>query len=261
VKIEDLRRIGAELLSMMSDRRLKEGADTVLGTGAGGDKTYRIDRDAEDIIIRGIERLGEPVTFISEEKGIQESGGETIQVIVDPVDGSRNAVSGLPVFCSSIAVARGGTVGDVFMSYVINLANGDEFWALKGEGAYFRGERIRCQEDDGYRVILYETQTPSRDIPKILPVLSLFNRTRCLGATALDLCYLALGSVTACVIPSPSRSFDFAGGWLIAKEAGALITDTTGGSVEGTELGLGRSSPLLASAHKDIHERLLAHLS
>jgi len=261
MRIEDLRDIGNALFAMAKERRLSKGAGEVLGRGAGGDKTYAFDREAEEIILSGIEKLGEPVSFISEETGMRQTGEGPLRVIIDPIDGSRNAVSGIPVFCSSIAVANGATLGDVFLSYVINLANGDEFWAKRGEGSFWNGVKMRCQESDEYKVILYETQSPSKDLARILPVLSLFTRTRCLGATALDLCCLALGAASACVIPSPSRSFDFAGGWLIAKEAGAVVTDVSGGEIENIELGLGRSAPLLATGHGAIHKKLVSLLA
>lgn len=261
MRIEDLRDIGKALFAMARRRRLSKGAGEVLGKGAGGDRTYAFDREAEDIILSGIEQLGEPVSFISEETGMRQTGEGPVRVIIDPIDGSRNAVSGIPVFCSSIAVAGGATLGDVFLSYVINLANGDEFWAKRGEGSFCNGTVMRCQESDEFEVILYETQSPFRDLTRILPALSLFTRTRCLGATALDLCCLALGAASACVIPFPSRSFDFAGGWLIAKEAGAVVTDIAGREIENIELGLGRSAPLLASGHGAIHKKLISVLA
>ena len=85
-------------------------------------------------------------------------------VLIDPVDGSRNAVSGIPFYCTSIAVADGNTVGDIELAYVVNLINGDEFWAEKGKGAFLNGERITAQKDDVFYLVAYEAQTPHRDI-------------------------------------------------------------------------------------------------
>jgi len=70
MRIEDLRDIGYALFAMAKERRLSKGAGEVLGKGAGGDKTYAFDREAEEIILSGIEKLGEPVSFISEETGM-----------------------------------------------------------------------------------------------------------------------------------------------------------------------------------------------
>jgi myo-inositol-1(or 4)-monophosphatase len=261
MKIDDLRKIGKKLIEMVPHYRLAAGSQVALEVGASGDKTFPMDKKAEEIIFSSLEELNEPMHIISEEYGFKDMGGGGIRVIIDPIDGSKNAITGLPVFCTSIAVACGKRIGDVFMSYVINLVSGDEFWAEKDKGAYMNGKKIGTQQDNELRVILYEAQNPSRDIPKILPVLSLFRRARCLGVTALDFSYLALGSVSAFIAPSPSRSFDFAGGWLIAREAGGLVTDFSEKEMDDVEMGLGRSAPLVASANKDIHRKLISVLN
>ena len=90
---------------------------------------------------------------------------------------------------------------------------------------------------------------------RLIPLLSRSRKTRCLGATALDLAYLACGSISVFVSPSPSRSFDFAAGWLLVKEAGGLFTDLRGNPVEHIELGLTKSTPLLASGNRQLHDK------
>lgn len=258
MEIEYLRTIGRRLLAMIPRHRFAPGSGVALRVGASGDRTFPLDKEAEETILSSLEELGVPFHVVSEEMGVREGGPGALRVIIDPIDGSRNAVSGLPVFCSSIAIADGERIGDVFMSYVVNLVSGDEFWAEKGKGAFMNAARIRPQDGRELKVILYEAQKPGRDIPRIMHLLGMFTRARCLGATALDLCYLAMGAASAFAAPAPSRSFDFAGGWLIAREAGALVTDFRGGGLDGVALGLGYSVPLLASANKDIHERLIS---
>ena len=61
--------------------------------------------------------------------------------------------------------------------------------------------------------------------------------------------------------PSLSRSFDFAGGWLLVKEAGGVITDTSGDQIENKTLGLGKSSSLLAAGNLKLHRKALELLS
>jgi myo-inositol-1(or 4)-monophosphatase len=94
-----------------------------------------------------------------------------------------------------------------------------------------------------------------------MPLLSKSNKTRCLGATALDLAYLALGAVSVFVTPSLSRSFDFAGGWLLVREAGGIFTDTKGNSIGTLEVSLKKSSSLLAAGNKNLHEKALRLLN
>src|SRR5436853_7926298 len=83
------------------------------GRGEGGDVALVIDRAAEDAIFEELERTALPLTVISEERGhVELSGGGPVHVIVDPIDGSRNAKRGLPAWCVSIAVASGASLGD-----------------------------------------------------------------------------------------------------------------------------------------------------
>jgi myo-inositol-1(or 4)-monophosphatase len=261
MKIEILRNIGRRLLKEIPAMKLRPYTEMAIGVGAAGDKTFFIDKRAEDIIISGLEKSKEALTVVSEEIGIKDIKGGGKKVLVDPIDGSRNAISGIPFYCSSIAVADGNTLRDIELSYVVNLINGDEFWAEKGKGAFLNGKRIRTQKDEEFYLIAYEAQSPSKDIPRIIPLLSKSRKTRCLGATALDLAYLALGAISIFVTPSLSRSFDFAGGWLLTREAGGIFTDINGNAIEMLEISLKKSSSLLASGNKKLHEKALRLLN
>ncbi len=259
--IDDLRNIGKKLYSQFRDVRLKPFASNSLGKGASGDKTFPIDKKAEDIIIDSLESLKEPLNIISEEYGYKEISGGGRHILIDPIDGSKNAITGIPFYCSSIAVAEGNTIGSICLAYIINLLTGDEFWAERGKGAFFNGESIYSQKDDIFYLIAYEAQMPKRDIPQIIKLLSEARRTRCLGATALDIAYVAYGSVSVFISPAPSRSFDFAAGWLLVKEAGGAFTDLKGNSIDETFVGLHKSVPILASGNETLHDKALKLLS
>jgi myo-inositol-1(or 4)-monophosphatase len=257
MNINDLRQIGKKLLEMVPRYRFAEDSQVALKKGASGDKTFPMDKKAEDIIFYYLEGLNEPFHIISEEHGRKNIGDGGLNILIDPIDGSKNAISGLPLFSTSIAVSDGNRIGDIFMSYVVNLVSGDEFWAEKGKGAFLNGKKIATQDSDELMVILFEAQKPARDMPGILPLLSRFRRARCMGSVALDLGYLSNGSASVFVNPFDSRSFDFGGGWLLVQEAGGVFTDLSGRPMEESEIGLDHTSPLLASANEKIHSRVL----
>ncbi len=257
MNIQNLRQIGGELFSELGKTRLKPFASESIGKGAGGDKTYQIDKRAEDIVIGSLENLNEPLSIVSEECGVMEFLGGGPQVIIDPIDGSKNAVSGLPFYCTSIAVCDGATLGGLSLAYVVNLVTADEFWAEKGKGAFFNGKRIHSQLDDIFYLIAYEAQVPGRDLPRIVKLLSEARKARCFGATALDLALLAYGAISVFVTSAPSRSFDFAAGYLMVKEAGGIITNTEGKGLDDLTAGLQTRSPLLASGNMKLHQASL----
>ncbi len=260
MNINDLKIIGKRLRKEISPLAGKLSENVPIGKGASGDMTYPIDKKAEDIIFEEIEKLEKPVTLVSEEYGIKELKGGGAKLLIDPVDGSKNAIFGVPCFSTSIALVEGESIKDISIGYIINLANGDEFWAEKGKGSLLNGEPVKTQRDEGFNVIAYEAQAPKNDIPKIIPLLALFRRTRCLGSIAIDMALLACGAVSVFITPTPSRSFDFAAGYLLIKEAGGVITDLSGNVIEDSAVGMAKTSPLLASGNEKLHFKALEAL-
>ncbi|MBI5056034.1 MAG: hypothetical protein HZB61_05395 [Nitrospirae bacterium] len=260
MNITNLRKIGTRLRAEISSHLEELRKAAPLGKGASGDTTQAVDKRAEDIVIEEAEKLNIPVTIVSEECGTKEIRGGGVKLLLDPIDGSRNALSGVPLFSTSIAIIDGDTIGNTALGYVINLISGDEFWAIKGKGSFLNGTPITTQRDDTLKVIAYEAQTPKEDILRIMPLISLFRRARCFGSTALDMAFLAQGAVSVFVVPSQSRSFDFAAGYLLIKEAGGIVTDINGKDIDEIEIGVKRSTSLLASANEDLHKRALVVL-
>ncbi|KPK01209.1 MAG: hypothetical protein AMK71_06450 [Nitrospira bacterium SG8_35_4] len=261
MELDDIRTIGARLkreIPLHLDE-LRRGAP--LGRGAGGDVTHPVDKRAEDIILEEAEKLGKPVTIVSEECGVQHVNGGGPRLLIDPIDGSRNALSGVTLFSTSIALVDGDTIEGTVIGYVLNIISGDEFWALRGHGSFLNGTHITTQAEDSCRVIAYEAQNPGRDIARIMPLISLFNRARCFGSTALDMAFVAQGAISMLVIPSPSRSFDFAAGYLLVKEAGGIVSDLEGRTIDCIEVSVKRATPVLASANEELHYRALRILN
>ena len=152
--IEFFRKIGKRLFKEINSR--KPYLDkTSLGRGASGDITFPVDKLAEDIIIDEIEKEGFNTTIITEERGIKIVEGSNLIFIIDPIDGSRNAVSGIPFFSTSIAFADGGNIKNLKTGYIINLINSDEFWAIREEGAFLNGERIKTKSEEKPLIISF----------------------------------------------------------------------------------------------------------
>lgn len=256
--------IGKQMRAGITEFLGREGGKVALGKGAGGDRTFPVDKWAEDIIIAELEhvhRQGELFTLISEEAGVRRFGDGKKIVLVDPIDGSNNAKNGVPFFATAIALLNGDKLSDLAVGYVINLAVEDEFWAVRGQGAYKNGLPIRTPETDAITIVAYEASNPAKDIPRIFPLIAQAKRTRCFGSTALDLCYLASGAISVFATATASRPFDYAAGMLILEEAHGVITDLKGTSLDHITVGLDRTVPILASKNDATQVKALNLLS
>lgn len=254
--LELFRNIGKKMRDGLSVILAQEGGKTPLGKGAGGDKTFPVDKWAEDIVVAALEKAqkeGESFTLISEELGVRKFGDGKKIVLVDPIDGSNNAKNGIPFFSTSLALLDGDTLSTLAVGYVINLAVGDEFWAVRGSGAYKNGKRIATSPLQGISIVAFEASSPKADFPRLMPLLGQAQRTRCFGSTALDLAYLASGALSVFATATASRAFDYAAGMLILEEADGVITDLEGTSLDHIVVGLERTVPLLASKNDATH--------
>src|SRR5574341_336518 len=262
--LEVFKNIGKQMFDGIAEFLAREGGMVPLGRGAGGDRTFPVDKWAEDVILAALEtahRQGENFTLISEELGVRKFGEGKKTVLVDPIDGSNNAKSGIPFFSTSLALLDGDKLSDLKVGYVINLAVGDEFWAVRGQGAHKNGAPIRTSPLEGITIVAYEASNPAADLPKILPLIRQAKRTRCFGSTALDLAYLASGALSVFATATASRAFDYAAGMLILEAAHGVITDFTGDTLDHIVAGLDRTVPLLASKNDATHVRALDALA
>src|SRR3989304_6471493 len=254
-----LRGIGRSLLEKIPQIAGSADASVSIGLGASGDQTFLIDETAERIIIGALEKTadkGTCFTLISEECGIKEYGAESnVLILVDPIDGSNNAKRGVPYYAVSIAVLNGKRLEDLLAGYVLDLSSGTEYWAIKGEGAWCNGKKIECRGSDRLEMVAFEASVPARDIGTILPAIRSARKVRCLGAIALDLAIMANNAIDLLLVATPSRSFDFAAGMLILKEAGGIITGMDGSDIGGLNAGLERTVPLIAAANKNLHSK------
>jgi histidinol-phosphatase len=98
----------------------------------------RADREAEETITRILRRAFPDTGFLGEEFGAV--GPADRRWIVDPIDGTKNFIRGIPVWAVLIALEE---QGEVTTGVVLNPASGECFWARRGEGAFLGDEPLR----------------------------------------------------------------------------------------------------------------------
>jgi myo-inositol-1(or 4)-monophosphatase len=196
---------------------LRSERETVVGAGEGGDDTTAIDAAAEQAILPHF--AGNRI--VSEEVGIHGEGRYT--VVVDPIDGSLNAKRGIPFFSISIAIAEGDTMDDVEFGYVFDFGTREEWWAVKGEGAFLDGEPLQELPKETIEILSFEATTTQFVAEKAASMLGVAHRLRLMGSLAISLCHLAAGRVDGVVSLKGARSVDIAAGQLLVRERGLAI--------------------------------------
>lgn len=231
-----------------------------LGRGASGDTTVYMDRVLEDLVIRAARKAGN-VRLISEELGVRDFGRPMASLVADPLDGSINAKNGIGLYAVSYAIGPPEpTLGSIRLGYIRNLVSGEEYWAVRGKGAFRNGRRIRTAAGSELGLLLLEVSpAPVRAMEASRRILDAAGKVRCLGSMAIDLCYVASGAASALVDlrGGMARTLDLSAGMLILGEAGGIATDGAGRSIVGLPVDLATRTDLLASANGPMHRRLL----
>lgn len=175
---------------------------------------YAFDLAVDQAVTGILEAAG--VGVLSEESGLS-AGDPELLAVVDPVDGSTNASRGIPWYACSLCVidAQGP-----WIALVANLATGTRYRAVRGRGA-----------TRDHRPIAVAAEVGIEDALVVLnghpPAHFGWRQYRVLGATALDICAVAEGSVDASIDCTRDAlgPWDYMGALLVLTEARGVIVD------------------------------------
>jgi myo-inositol-1(or 4)-monophosphatase len=152
--------------------------------------------------------------------------------VIDPIDGTNNFALGLPIFCTSVALAY---KGEVIGGFIYDPIRDELFSAYQGAGAYLNSKPIKVSQAQTLDKSLLITGFYYDRGYQMRQTLSLIDKffqknivgIRRLGSAALDLCYVACGRVAG-FWEFKLSPWDFAAGKLLVEEAGGKITDNKG---------------------------------
>jgi myo-inositol-1(or 4)-monophosphatase len=205
-------------------------AGIIVEMGADATPTQAIDKVAEDIILsflRDAEVCGE---VISEEAGRCRISDADGIIILDPIDGTYNAIHGIPYYAISAAYMESGTVT---AAYISNLGFREVFTAEKNAGAFLDKKPIRVSAVDRLDAASLSLYGKQHHIDSLIGIAGTARRWRHLGASALELAYVGCGRIDGFVdMRGTLRYTDAAAGMLICEEAGGMVTSTSGKRVE-----------------------------
>ena len=201
---------------------IRDGFDTSwfekTKVGAGGDVSSRLDLFAEKIFVKYLSSFGQ---IESEESGLIGEGKS--KIIIDPIDGSANALSLFPFYGTSVAKVNNEGILDA--AVVCNLANGDIFFKEESKEAE-QGKLFSDSFHTPYTAPHAEIGLFEKAYANPLLVAALDNeglKFRAPGAIALSLAYAR--SVNYVLFVGKFRIYDFAAGLALCEGLEVIVEE------------------------------------
>jgi len=219
------KKLYAEFSRVRRDSKLAN----VVGRGASGDITHTIDAMSEKLLIDFFRKSIPDCTVVSEEIGVINGVKDAPIVLMDPIDGSTNAVRGLPVFCATAGILEDRRFRNMKASGTVDLVNG-EIIVGDERGVYVNGAKHDLSKVSELEeaLVSYEVKVrverPQRLVDKMYELLSKTKYPRVLGSAALEIAYVAVGRMDAYVAPGMQlRSYDCLPSIFLVKSAGGFV--------------------------------------
>lgn len=245
----DLSRQAGEILRLSFGKQLQVDYKSTI------DLVSDADHRSEEHLIHWIRQHYPADRIMAEESG-EQAGSADNTWYIDPLDGTVNYVHGIPIFAVSIAYAQAGTPR---LGVVYDPMREEAFSAEQGKGAWLNGQPIHTASATDLDHALLVTGFPydirtTRDnnLDHYTRFALISQGVRRLGSAALDLCYVACGRFDG-FWELKLKPWDLMAGALIAREAGAIVTDVMG--VDFTS-----PPPSVLAANPHIHPLMLKEL-
>ncbi|HEY9206422.1 MAG TPA: inositol monophosphatase family protein [Candidatus Methanoperedens sp.] len=260
MEIETLIDIGIEIRDVITSF-IRENADYgEMVVQRPKDITRKMDMAAEKALDKALLDRGLSARVISEELGDRIVGKHPdFMLVFDPIDGSTNATCGIPFFCTSLAYTEKTKIAmfeDINMAVICDI-QGNTYCAERGKGAFLNGKKTESKKR-GSRpkpvVSVYSYGVPH--VPPGIIELEKSIIVRALGSIALDMCFVADGTLDGVIDTRGLVSgYDIMASALILKEAGGFLIDLKGkiiaGDVQTTNLSI------IGTKNKELQDRIV----
>jgi len=219
------------IVSAIQDLVGTDAGGQMVKMGADGTPTKRIDYAAEGAVLDVLRASGLGFSVLSEEIGSVKIGDKPDYFLhLDPLDGTFNAIAGIPFYSVSIYICR----DDCRFAYISDLARGRSYYAEAGRGAYARpGGRIFVSQNSDLKDFSISAYTLRPNTARIAGIGDRVRRIRTLGSASLEMALVASGKLDAFVdLRGMMRVVDVAAGKLLIEEAGGVVTDAAGDELQ-----------------------------
>jgi myo-inositol-1(or 4)-monophosphatase len=228
----------------------------ILKMGADRTPTEKIDQVAEDCVLGYLRDHPVCSRVISEEAGKVSLGNGKGTIFLDPIDGTYNAVAGIPFYALSMAWAEEGIIKKAFVQ---DLSSGETFTAVKGKFARCNGIPLRVSATSRLDAAAMSVYGRKFDPTRMMQLGHKIRRWRLLGASALELCYIGAGRIDGFVdLRGTLRITDAAAGMLVCTEAGGIVSDLNGDPLDfPEEVTVGRC---IIATNGVLHHKVIEYL-
>ncbi len=261
--IEILQEASNRIYENVKDLAGTENAAGDFGRGAGGDISRNIDIVAEKTVLDYLKEINFECIVLGEECGrVELSNNPKGYIIMDAIDGSANAVRGVPFFCSSLAFATENKLSAITDGVITNLANGEMYWASKNKGSFFNEEQIKVHDNNPiYKIVGINISGATKGlVRRFLPIFEKHEHLRHFGANALEMAFFARGLIDIFIdLRGKIRIQDIAAGYLIVKEAGGLLLDADLNPLD-ADLSYETRVSFIAAANKKILDEIISQI-
>jgi myo-inositol-1(or 4)-monophosphatase len=206
----------------------RRGTVVVRSKAHANDLVSDVDLASERLIVAGVARAW-PGDGILAEEGSQATASSGWRWVIDPLDGTRNYLTGAGPWSVCIALQEGATTR---VAVVHDPVAGETFSGVAGEGAAVEGMRLEVTSTAQVaEAIVGLSFNPSPEtkrrmagiVAAMLPGIGDLRRV----PAALGLAYVAAGRFDAALMVD-TQLWDVAAGLLLATEAGAVLDDVPG---------------------------------
>ncbi len=248
----------AKQAALDAGRIIKKHASTdfaVTHKGEGTDQPVTIaDHESNDIIRKTLLAAFPNDGWLSEETldNDQRLTNERVW-IVDPLDGTKEFIKGIPEYAVSIALSY---KGNPVVGVVMNPGTGNLFYARTGAGSFLNDKPIHVSqrsEISGATMLASHSELKRGNWQKH----TLFNIVAS-GGLAHKMSQVACGVADASFSLDPKNEWDFAAGILLITEAGGKTSFP-----DGSEIKLNKANPKATGILYDngsLHEPLLDYI-
>jgi myo-inositol-1(or 4)-monophosphatase len=206
----------------------------------------RADREADALLKAELRRLVPEAAWLSEETADDPArlGAERVW-IVDPLDGTKEFVAGVPEYAVAVALVERG---EPVLGAVYNPPRDEMYWAIRGGGTH---HGLETGVKEGKRLLASRSETKRGEFE---PLGASWDVTP-VGSIEYKLALIAAGRGAATVSRGPKWEWDVCAGALLIQEAGGKVSEALGGP-----LAFNRGRPKVAgvlAGAPEAYDRLL----